>query len=104
MQGRKTSNVCAACMYIVCRREKTPHMLIDFSEVLQVRALLTLGWLLMIIQVNVYVLGHTFLQFCRLLNLQLPIIDPSLYIQVFNNYFVFWSYHGIDILFTEIRI
>jgi len=68
IQGRKTDNVCAACLYIVCRREKTPHMLIDFSELLQT---------------NVYVLGHTFLQFCRLLNLQLPIIDPSLYIQRF---------------------
>eukprot|EP01116_Phalansterium_solitarium_P008378 TRINITY_DN2221_c2_g2_i1.p1 TRINITY_DN2221_c2_g2~~TRINITY_DN2221_c2_g2_i1.p1 ORF type:complete len:599 (+),score=216.18 TRINITY_DN2221_c2_g2_i1:112-1908(+) len=68
IQGRKTQNVVAACLYIVCRREKTPHMLIDFSDVLQT---------------NVYVLGHTFLRFCRLLSLQLPLIDPSLYIQRF---------------------
>ena len=52
-------------MYIICRQEKSPHLLIDFSDALQV---------------NVYRLGHCFLQFIRLLNLKLPIIDPSLYI------------------------
>jgi transcription factor IIIB 90 kDa subunit len=68
IQGRKTQNVAAACLYIVCRRERTPHMLIDFSDVLQT---------------NVYTLGNTFLKLCRLLNLSLPIIDPSLYIHRF---------------------
>lgn len=43
-------------------------MLIDFSDVLQT---------------NVYVLGHTYLRFCKRLNLQLPIIDPCLYIPRF---------------------
>lgn len=65
IQGRRTQHVVAACLYIVCRREKTPHMLIDFSDVLQT---------------NVFALGSTFLKFTRLLNLQLPLIDPSLYI------------------------
>ena len=55
-------------MYTVCRREKTPHMLIDFSDVLQT---------------NVYMLGSCFLKFTRLLSLTLPIIDPSLYIHRF---------------------
>eukprot|EP00002_Diphylleia_rotans_P023792 TRINITY_DN4683_c0_g1_i1.p1 TRINITY_DN4683_c0_g1~~TRINITY_DN4683_c0_g1_i1.p1 ORF type:complete len:581 (-),score=124.31 TRINITY_DN4683_c0_g1_i1:281-2023(-) len=68
IRGRRTLHVIAACLYIVCRREKTPHMLIDFSDVLQT---------------NLYVLGNTFLKFCRLLNLRLPIIDPSLYIHRF---------------------
>ena len=68
IQGRKTHNVIAACLYTVCRREKTPHLLIDFSDVLQS---------------NVYVLGSTFLKFTRLLSLVLPIIDPSLYIHRF---------------------
>jgi transcription factor IIIB subunit 2 len=66
--GRRTAHVVAACLYIVCRREKTPHLLIDFSDVLQI---------------NLYVLGATFLKFIRLLNLSLPIIDPSLYIHRF---------------------
>eukprot|EP01102_Stenamoeba_stenopodia_P005658 TRINITY_DN16401_c0_g1_i1.p1 TRINITY_DN16401_c0_g1~~TRINITY_DN16401_c0_g1_i1.p1 ORF type:complete len:581 (-),score=135.90 TRINITY_DN16401_c0_g1_i1:30-1772(-) len=67
-RGRRSQNVIASCVYIVCRREKTPHLLIDFSDILQI---------------NVYALGHTFLSFCRLLNLHLPIIDPSLYIPRF---------------------
>jgi transcription factor IIIB subunit 2 len=68
VQGRRTQNVVAACLYIVCRRLKTPHMLIDFSDLLQT---------------NVYVLGHTYLKLCRVLNIQPPIIDPSLYIHRF---------------------
>ena len=43
-------------------------MLIDFSDVLQT---------------NVFVLGDTFMKFCRLLNFRLPIVDPSLYIHRF---------------------
>eukprot|EP01137_Pigoraptor_chileana_P034806 Opistho-2@27900 len=65
IQGRKTTHVVAACLYIVCRTEQTPHMLLDFSDVLQV---------------NVYTLGSTFLKLCRTLNIRVPIIDPSLYI------------------------
>ena len=67
-QGRKTLHVACACLYVMCRRERSAHMLIDFSDVLQV---------------NVYALGATFLKFRRLLNLELPIIDPSLYIHRF---------------------
>lgn len=43
-------------------------MLLDFADALNT---------------NVYILGHTFLNFCTLLNLELPIIDPSLYINRF---------------------
>ena len=35
IQGRKTQHVIAACLYTVCRREKTAHLLIDYSDVLQ---------------------------------------------------------------------
>ena len=60
-------------MYIVCRQESRPYMLIDFSDV---------------VQTNVYVLGAVFLQLCRLLRLeQHPLIskpiDPSLFIHRF---------------------
>ena len=124
-RARARRGVCAqvcACLYVMCRREKSAHMLIDFSDVLQV---------------NVYALGAThtrpasvlsdtrlkrrlecfecvvffhkgalflfrfgfafcravassrrrfcrsFLKFRRLLSLELPIIDPSLYIHRF---------------------
>ncbi|EGC37147.1 hypothetical protein DICPUDRAFT_6794, partial [Dictyostelium purpureum] len=75
-KGRKTKLVAASCLYVVCRREKTPHLLIDFSEVLQV---------------NVFTLAHTFLQLIKLLNIQLPIVDPSLFIYRFSSSLEFGS-------------
>ncbi|XP_010795923.1 transcription factor IIIB 90 kDa subunit-like [Notothenia coriiceps] len=35
-RGRKTEHVIAACLYLVCRTEGTPHMLLDLSDLLQV--------------------------------------------------------------------
>lgn len=68
VQGRRTTHVVAACLYIACRQEKSQHMLIDFSDALQV---------------NVYVLGTCFLKFRRLLGLKLEIIDPALFVYRF---------------------
>lgn len=68
VQGRRTTHVVAACLYISCRQERSQHMLIDFSDALQV---------------NVYTLGTTFLKFRRLLGLKLEIIDPALYVYRF---------------------
>jgi len=69
VQGRKSEHVVVSCLYTACRMEKTNrHMLIDFSDALQV---------------NVYTLGTCFLKFRRLLNLQLKVIDPALYIYRF---------------------
>lgn len=31
IQGRRLQHVVAACLYIVCRRERTAHMLLDFA-------------------------------------------------------------------------
>ena len=72
-RGRRISQVAGACMYIICRQESRPYMLIDFADILQT---------------NVYVLGGVFLQLCRLLRLeQHPLmqkpIDPSLFIHRF---------------------
>ncbi|KAF2070379.1 hypothetical protein CYY_008308 [Polysphondylium violaceum] len=67
-KGRKTQLVAASCLYIVCRRERTPHLLIDFSEVLHI---------------NIFVLAHTFLELTKMLNIHLPVVDPSLYIPKF---------------------
>lgn len=47
--------VAAACLYIFCRQEGKPFMLIDFSDALQI---------------NVYQLGAVWLQLCRLLCLE----------------------------------
>lgn len=70
-KGRKSSNVVAACLYIVCRMNKTAHMLIDFSDALNI---------------NVYSLGSTFMQLMPLVitpDDPIPIVDPSLYIARF---------------------
>ncbi|XP_023211749.1 transcription factor IIIB 90 kDa subunit-like [Centruroides sculpturatus] len=56
-RGRKNSHVIAACIYIACRNERTPHMLLDLSDVLQV---------------NVYELGKTYLKFVSVLCLKFP--------------------------------
>eukprot|EP00897_Mesotaenium_endlicherianum_P003478 jgi/Mesen1/3158/ME000184S02223 len=74
-RGRRTQQVAGACLYIVCRQEKKPYMLIDFSDCLMT---------------NVFVLGAVFLQLCRLLHLeQHPLlqapIDPSLFIHRFSD-------------------
>ncbi|KAL3623908.1 hypothetical protein CASFOL_032724 [Castilleja foliolosa] len=74
-RGRRKEQVQAACLYIACRENKKPYLLIDFSEHLRV---------------NVYVLGAVFLQLCKLLSLEEhPIIqkpvDPSLFIHRFTD-------------------
>ncbi|KAK4538719.1 hypothetical protein CDCA_CDCA19G4744 [Cyanidium caldarium] len=68
IQGRRTQTVAAAALYIICRRERTSHMLIDFCDVLRI---------------NMYALGHIFLKLCRVLHLSLPATDPSFYIHRF---------------------
>lgn len=69
IQGRKTEYVVAACLYIVCRYEETPHMLLDFADALQV---------------NVFTLGSVFLKLVQKLAVRkMPIIDPSLYMHRF---------------------
>ncbi len=38
-KGRKSMNVVAVCLYVACRQKETRnYMLIDFSDLLQVRA------------------------------------------------------------------
>lgn len=36
-RGRRSDFVAAVCLYAVCRTEKSSHMLIDFSDILQVK-------------------------------------------------------------------
>lgn len=74
-RGRRKEQVQAACLYIACRENKKPFLLIDFSEYLRI---------------NVYVLGAVFLQLCKILHLEdHPIVqkpvDPSLFIHRFTD-------------------
>ncbi|KIY49808.1 cyclin-like protein [Fistulina hepatica ATCC 64428] len=68
-KGRKSLNVAAVCLYVACRQKETRnYMLIDFSDILEV---------------NVFELGHIYLQLVQTLELRLPLVDPSHYISRF---------------------
>ncbi|GMH09099.1 hypothetical protein Nepgr_010939 [Nepenthes gracilis] len=85
-RGRRADQVAAACLYIACRENKKPFLLIEFSEFLRV---------------NVYVLGAVFLQLCKVLWLEEhPIVqkpvDPSLFIHRFSNNLLGEINHDIE--------
>ncbi|XP_076984482.1 transcription factor IIIB 90 kDa subunit isoform X2 [Tamandua tetradactyla] len=87
-RGRKTTHVIAACLYLVCRTEGTPHMLLDLSDLLQV---------------NVYVLGKTFLLLARELCINAPAIDPCLYIPRFAHLLEFGEKNH-EVSMTALRL
>lgn len=92
-RGRRKELVEASCLYISCRTNKKPYLLIDFAEYLNI---------------NVYVLGAVFLQLCELLRLQEhPIVqkpvDPSLFIHRFANSLVGDDYYK-EVARTALRI
>jgi transcription factor IIIB subunit 2 len=67
-RGRTALVVIGACIYVTCRREKTPHMLLDVAEA---------------IQAPLFYLGKTYLRLIHVLKLRIHVIDPSLYIHRF---------------------
>ncbi|NP_001088063.1 BRF1, RNA polymerase III transcription initiation factor 90 kDa subunit L homeolog [Xenopus laevis] len=87
-RGRKMTHVIAACLYLVCRTEGTPHMLLDLSDLLQV---------------NVYVLGKTFLLLARELCINAPAIDPCLYIPRFAHLLEFGDKNH-EVSMTALRL
>jgi len=68
VKGRKIMHVSCACLYTVCRKNESAHMLIDFSEV---------------VKVNVFKIAAIFLKFIKLTSMTMPLNDPSLYIHRF---------------------
>lgn len=77
VQGRRSQNVLAACLYVACRKERTHHMLIDFLSLLQIL---------------VYLLGASFLKMVKVLEItKLPLADPSIFIQHFAEKLEFGS-------------
>lgn len=68
--GRRQNNVYAACLYMTCRIEGTSHMLLDLSDVTQV---------------NIFELGKTYLKLSNALCINIPPIDPCIYIIRFSN-------------------
>lgn len=85
-RGRRADQVAAACLYIACRENNKPFLLIEFSEILRV---------------NVYVLGAVFLQLCKLLRLEehpfiQKLVDPSLFIHRFANGLLGEANHEVE--------
>uniref|UniRef100_A0A6V7JZB6 B-related factor 1 n=1 Tax=Bracon brevicornis TaxID=1563983 RepID=A0A6V7JZB6_9HYME len=64
-RGRKQVHNHAACVYMTCRTEETPHLLIDISDILQI---------------DVHELGRTYLKFSNALCINIPSMDPCLFI------------------------
>ncbi|KAL0969023.1 hypothetical protein UPYG_G00221680 [Umbra pygmaea] len=87
-RGRRVPHVVAACLYLVCRTEGTPHMLLDLSDILQV---------------NVYVLGRTFLVLAKELCINAPAIDPCLYIPRFAHLLEFGEKNH-EVSMTALRL
>ncbi|XP_032664996.1 transcription factor IIIB 90 kDa subunit [Odontomachus brunneus] len=87
-RGRKQAHNQAACVYITCRTEKTAHMLIDISDVLQI---------------CVHELGRTYVKFAKALHINIPSIDPCLYIIRFANKLDFGDKHH-EVSMTALRV
>nr|AAF72066.1 RNA polymerase III transcription factor BRF [Drosophila melanogaster] len=69
-RGRKSTHIYAACVYMTCRTEGTSHLLIDISDVQQICS---------------YELGRTYLKLSHALCINIPSLDPCLYIMRFAN-------------------
>lgn len=67
-KGKSILYTLSACIYIVCRQERTPHMLMDFSNALHI---------------DVFKIGKSFLKITNMLSIDIPLIDPSLYMPRF---------------------
>eukprot|EP00826_Nyctotherus_ovalis_P050840 TRINITY_DN6287_c0_g2_i3.p1 TRINITY_DN6287_c0_g2~~TRINITY_DN6287_c0_g2_i3.p1 ORF type:complete len:493 (-),score=150.92 TRINITY_DN6287_c0_g2_i3:100-1578(-) len=89
-QGRHSKVVAGSALYIICRKEKLPYMLIDFADVLGV---------------SLYSLAACFIKLVRLLNLssEIPQIDPSLFIHRFCSKLEFGDKER-DVSLTALRL
>merc|ERR1740130_1222339 len=79
--GRTTRYVACACLYIVCRRHKSPHLLIDFADVLQT-PVKTLGKIYTGLLKRL-VGGDPSHQAAICDMVEVPMIDPSVFIERF---------------------
>ncbi|KAF4653422.1 transcription factor TFIIIB subunit brf1 [Perkinsus olseni] len=83
--GRKTSVVAAACLYIVCRRDRTPYLLIDFSDVLHAS-----GCPFAVRECHRRTPAERYMKLVRLLSLDkvldIPVIDPSMFMERFSSH------------------
>jgi transcription factor IIIB 90 kDa subunit len=85
-KGKSILYTLSACVYITCRQESTPHLLIDFSNELRI---------------DMFKIGKVFLKLRNLLGIDIPLIDPSLYMHRFVSQLKF---KNKEILSLSIRL
>ena len=73
-KGRKRAHIIGGCVYLACRTEGTPHMLIDVSDA---------------VETDVFEVGRTYLRLSTALCISIPAIDPCLYIIRFSHKLAF---------------
>jgi transcription factor IIIB subunit 2 len=79
IQGRSVYSVAAVCLYIACRCNKSPLMLIDFADA---------------VQIDMFTLGHIYHQLLKPpkgLAMMVPFVDPCLFIERFCSRLEFGS-------------
>lgn len=85
-KGKSILYTLSACVYITCRQESTPHLLIDFSNALRI---------------DMFKIGRVFLKLRSLLGIDIALIDPSLYMHRFVSQLKF---QNKDILEYSVRL
>jgi len=90
-RGRKIRQVIAACLYLVCRTEGTPHMLLDLCDIVHDDAC------------YISSLGKLAMKFAYLLRINLPQIDPGLFIPRFAQKLEFGD-KTHDVTYTALRL
>lgn len=80
-KGKSILYTLSACVYITCRQESTPHLLIDFSNALRI---------------DMFRIGKVFLKLRSLLGIDVPHTDPSLYMHRFVSQLKFQNREILD--------
>ncbi|KAG6458888.1 hypothetical protein O3G_MSEX011105 [Manduca sexta] len=86
--GRPASHTQAACVYMTCRTEGTPHLLIDVSDA---------------VPMYCYQLGRSYFKLSRALCINIPPTDPCLYILRFASQLQFDEKQH-DVTMTALRL
>jgi len=86
--GRSQDVTIAVCLYIACKENKSPHMLIDFSDHYKV---------------NLFILGKFYQMAIKKLSIVHTILEPSLLIERYANMLDFGE-HANQVVMTACRI
>ncbi|CAC27089.1 TFIIB related factor hBRF [Guillardia theta] len=86
--NKKVDLYIISCLYMISRFEKTPHLLVDFSDISQIRT---------------NKIGVEFLKISKNLKMEIPIIDPCIFIHRFASRLLLGKKSG-KIITSALRI